>query len=50
MDNIGLDGSPTNVLKSFTPPTKSKNLEMLEGTSKEKARQLIVRLKEENII
>lgn len=50
MDNVGLDGSPTNVLKSFTPPTKSKNLEMLEGTSKEKARQLIVRLKEENII
>jgi electron transfer flavoprotein alpha/beta subunit len=50
MENIGLDGSPTNVLKSFTPPTKSKNLEMLEGSSKEKARQLIVRLKEENII
>lgn len=50
MDNIGLDGSPTNVLKSFTPPVKVKNLEMLEGTSREKASKLIVRLKEENII
>jgi len=50
MDNIGLDGSPTNVLKSFTPPVKVKNLEMIDGTSKEKARKLIVRLKEENII
>lgn len=50
VDNIGLDGSPTNVFRSFTPSTKSGNLEMFEGTSKEKARELIIRLKEEKII
>ncbi|HHV47289.1 MAG TPA: electron transfer flavoprotein subunit beta/FixA family protein [Tissierellia bacterium] len=50
MDNIGLDGSPTNVLRSFTPPVKVKNLEMIEGTPKEKATKLIARLKQENII
>ncbi|GFN35052.1 electron transfer flavoprotein subunit beta/FixA family protein [Tepidimicrobium xylanilyticum] len=49
-ENIGLDGSPTQVNKSFTPPTKSGNLEMLEGDAKEQARKLIVRLKEEKII
>lgn len=49
-DNIGLDGSPTQVNKSFTPPTKGGNLEMLEGDPKEQARELIVRLKEEKII
>ena len=50
MDNVGLDGSPTNVIKSFTPPTKSRDLEMLEGTPAEQARKLIVRLREENLV
>ncbi len=50
MDNVGLDGSPTNVIKSFTPPTKSRDLEMLEGTPVEQARKLIVRLREENLV
>jgi len=50
MDNIGLDGSPTQVNKSFTPPGRGGESEMLEGNAKEQARQLIVRLKEEKII
>jgi len=49
-NTVGLNASPTNVLRSFTPATKSKKLEFLEGNPKEKARNLIVRLKEENII
>lgn len=46
---IGLKGSPTQVKKSFTPEGK-KSGEMLIGTSKEVSRQLIVRLKERQII
>lgn len=49
-NNIGLDGSPTQVNKSFTPPGRGGESEMLEGSSKEQARQLIVRLKEEKFI
>jgi electron transfer flavoprotein alpha/beta subunit len=49
-DNIGLDGSPTQVNKSFTPPGKGGKSEMLDGSPKEQARKLIVRLKEEKII
>jgi electron transfer flavoprotein alpha/beta subunit len=48
--NIGLDGSPTQVNKSFTPPGRGGQSEMLEGNAKEQARQLIVRLKEEKFI
>lgn len=49
-DNIGLDGSPTEVNKSFTPPGRGGESEMLTGDSKEQARKLIVRLKEEKFI
>ena len=45
IDNIGLNGSPTQVNKSFTPPGKGGKSEMLDGSPKEKARKLIVRLK-----
>jgi electron transfer flavoprotein beta subunit len=48
--NIGLDGSPTQVNKSFTPPGRGGESEILEGNPKEQARQLIVRLKEEKFI
>ncbi len=47
MDNIGLDGSPTQVNKSFTPPGRGGESEIIEGNPKDVARQLIVRLKEE---
>jgi electron transfer flavoprotein alpha/beta subunit len=50
MDNIGLDGSPTQVNKSFTPPGRGGESEIIEGDPSEQARQLIVRLKEEKII
>lgn len=46
---IGLKGSPTQVKKSFTPATKGAG-EKLEGTTEEKVRNLIVRLKERQII
>lgn len=50
LDNIGLDGSPTNVHKSFTPPTRGGEVEIFEGDAKEQAREIIVRLKEEKVI
>ncbi|MCF6465146.1 electron transfer flavoprotein subunit beta/FixA family protein [Clostridium sp. Cult2] len=49
-NNIGLDGSPTKVNKSFTPPGKGGKSEILDGSPKEQARKLIVRLKEQKII
>ncbi|HSH35051.1 electron transfer flavoprotein subunit beta/FixA family protein [Schnuerera sp.] len=50
VNNIGLDGSPTKVNKSFTPPGRGGESEILNGSPKEQARELIVRLKEEKII
>ncbi|EOD00176.1 electron transfer flavoprotein subunit beta/FixA family protein [Caldisalinibacter kiritimatiensis] len=47
---IGLDGSPTQVKKSFTPPAKHGTCEMLEGTTKEAVAKLIARLKEKQAI
>lgn len=49
-NNIGLDGSPTQVNKSFTPPGRGGESEIIQGSPKEQARQLIVRLKEEKLI
>lgn len=48
-DQIGLKGSPTQVNKSFTPATKTAG-EMLEGNTSDKVKNLIVRLKERQII
>lgn len=50
LGNVGLNGSPTQVSKSFTPPGRGGESEILEGDSKELARELIVRLKEEKLI
>ncbi|MGO1819908.1 MAG: electron transfer flavoprotein subunit beta [Senegalia sp. (in: firmicutes)] len=49
MDEIGLKGSPTQVKKSFTPATRGSG-EQLEGSTEEKVRSLVVRLKERQII
>ena len=49
-NNIGLDGSPTEVNKSFTPPGRGGESEMIEGAPRDVARKLIVRLKEEKVI
>jgi electron transfer flavoprotein beta subunit len=48
--NLGLDGSPTQVNKSFTPPGRSGSGEILQGSAKEVVRDLIVRLKEKQVI
>ncbi|NLY66813.1 MAG: electron transfer flavoprotein subunit beta/FixA family protein [Tissierellia bacterium] len=47
---VGLEGSPTRVVETFPPPIKSRDLEMLEGSPAEQARQLLQRLREEKIV
>lgn len=49
-EQIGLKGSPTQVKKSFTPESRKTGGEMLSGSPSEIARQLVVRLKERQII
>lgn len=49
LKNIGLDGSPTQVKRSFTPDTKRKG-EMLTGNSREVVQQLITKLKQRHVI
>ncbi len=48
-ENIGLKGSPTQVVRIFTPPPRG-NSEMLEGTPEEMAVKLFNKLKEQKII
>jgi len=47
--NLGLNGSPTNVLKIFTPPAKGGG-EMLSGDAAEMVDKLISKLKERKTI
>jgi electron transfer flavoprotein beta subunit len=47
--NIGLNGSPTQVIKIFTPPPKSSG-EVLEGEAGEIVDKLISKIKERKII
>ncbi len=47
---VGLDASPTNVFRSFTPLPKGKG-QMIEGDcEKDIGQQLIIRLKSKHII
>lgn len=48
-ENCGLTASPTQVLRSFTPPPKGKG-EMLNGTNAEIAHTLINKLREKHAI
>ena len=48
-EDCGLKASPTQVFRSFTPPTKGKG-EMLKGTTKEVASGLVSRLREKHVI
>ncbi len=50
IDNIGLDGSPTQVNKSFAPSSKTGEGEIFKGDTKEAVEKLIVRLREGKII
>ena len=47
---IGLKGSPTIVAKSFRPPMKTGGERIQGATAQEKARQLVSRLRELNVI
>lgn len=46
---LGLDGSPTQVKRTFTPD-KKKEGEMIEGSPREQAKTLLVKLKSRNVI
>lgn len=49
LSTIGLNGSPTNIFKSFTPPRKGA-VEMLPGADKDTANLLVTKLREKHII
>ena len=48
-ENCGLKASPTQVFRSFTPPTKGKG-EMLNGTAVEMSKSLVSKLKGLHVI
>jgi electron transfer flavoprotein beta subunit len=48
-DGVGLNGSPTQMLNVFTPPSGRKG-EILQGTANEAAARLIERLRAERLI
>lgn len=50
LDMVGLEASPTNVFRSFTPAPKGKGI-MIEGEGeKELAKSLLTKLKEKHVI
>lgn len=49
-DKVGLDASPTNVFRSFTPVTKGKGKLIEADTEKEATQKLLVELKGKHII
>ena len=49
-DKVGLEASPTNVFRSFTPITKGKGKLIEADTEKETARKLLAELKSKHII
>jgi electron transfer flavoprotein beta subunit len=48
-EDCGLKASPTQVFRSFTPPSKGKG-EMLHGSVKEMSTTLVSKLKEKHLI
>ena len=48
-DEVGLDASPTQVKRSFTPEAKGKGI-MIKGTPKEMVEQLVIQLKQKHVI
>jgi electron transfer flavoprotein beta subunit len=46
---IGMEGSPTSVKRSFAPEPKGKG-EVLKGSVKEMSKQLVVKLKDKNVL
>lgn len=49
LNRVGLTGSPTQVIKTFTPPPRTDR-EILSGETKEMVKSLVERLKERKII
>lgn len=49
-DNLGLNGSPTKVRKSFTPEGRKGEGEIISGSTEEVVNTLIVRLKEKHLV
>ncbi len=49
-DKIGLDGSPTRVVKTQPPPARESNSLMIEGTPKECAAALLRELRQRSIL
>lgn len=50
LDTVGLDASPTNVFRSFTPAPKGKGVMIEKDTVEENAKALLEMLKEKYII
>lgn len=50
LDTVGLDASPTNVFRSFTPVTKGKGKIVQADTEREAAKKLLIELKGKHII
>ncbi len=48
--NLGLDGSPTKVIKVFSPPQRDGHAILFEGDEQESAAQLAARLVEERLV
>lgn len=48
-DNIGLNGSPTQVVKIFTPPPRGKS-ELLEGDAEQISETLFNKLREQKVL
>ena len=50
LNTVGLEASPTNVFRSFTPAPKGKGIVITGDTEKEIADNLLVNLKEKQVI
>ncbi len=50
LDNIGLDGSPTKVHRSFTPEGRQGAGEIFDGEFKDSVKQLVVKLRKDHYI
>jgi len=47
---VGLDASPTNVYRSFTPAPKGKGIMIEADTAKESAQKLLINLKSKHVV
>jgi electron transfer flavoprotein beta subunit len=47
---VGLEASPTNVFRSFTPKPKGKGLMIEADSANESAKQLLINLKGKHVV